>query len=82
MQNITVADAIGTVGVLIIVFTYFLLQIEKMDSKSLQFSLLNVVGSLMIFYSLMYNWNFSSVLIESFWIAISMFGVYKYFKTH
>jgi len=75
-----IVDVIGTIGVFIIVVTYFLLQIEKISSKSLSFSVLNVLGSLLIFYSLMYNWNLASVLIEFFWILISLFGVYKYFK--
>jgi hypothetical protein len=58
-----------------------MLQIDKIDPKGLSFSLLNTLGSIMIFYSLMYNWNLASVLIESFWIMISVYGVYKYYAT-
>jgi len=70
---------IGSIGVLIIIVVYFLLQADKINSKSLLFSVLNVLGSIMIFYSLMYNWNLASVLIEVFWIMISMYGIYKYY---
>jgi len=66
---------------MIIVGAYFMLQIDKIDPKGLSFSLLNTLGSIMIFYSLMYNWNLASVLIESFWIMISVYGVYKYYAT-
>jgi hypothetical protein len=64
---------------MIIVGAYFMLQIDKIDPKGLSFSLLNTLGSIMIFYSLMYNWNLASVLIESFWIMLSVYGVYKYY---
>ncbi len=77
-----IVDIIGTLGVIIIVMSYFLLQIEKISSKTLSFSVLNVIGSIFILYSLMYNWNLASVLIELFWILISLFGVYKYYKYH
>jgi len=75
-----IVDSIGSVGVVIIITTYLLLQLERIDSKSLQFSLLNSFGSVLILISLFYNWNLASVLIEGFWILISLFGVYRYFK--
>ncbi len=80
MQSLYIVDIIGSIGVFFIVIAYFLLQIETLSSKSFTFSLLNAVGSVMILYSLSYNWNFASVLIESFWVLISLFGLYKYFK--
>ena len=80
MQELHYYDYIGMIGVSIIVVTYFLLQIQKMVSTQLSYSLLNVIGSFMILYSLMFNWNLSSFIIEFFWILISLFGVWKYFN--
>jgi hypothetical protein len=74
-------DFIGLTGVSIIVTTYFLLQIHKLSSTDIKFSVLNIIGSLLILYSLLFNWNLPSVIIESFWILISLIGVYKYFKS-
>lgn len=76
----SIIDLVGSIGVVIIVATYFLLQVERIDSKSFLFSVLNVIGSVMILYSLMYNWNLASVLIEAFWIIISLFGIYKHYS--
>ena len=73
-------DIIGVSGVGIIVVTYFLLQIDRMDSKGFWYSFLNAFGSLMILYSLMYNWNLASFVIEFFWILISLFGLWKWWK--
>jgi len=77
---ITFADVVGTVGVLIIVLAYLLLQVERINPKSLEYSLSNAIGSIMILYSLMEHWNLASVVIEVFWIMISLYGVYKYFR--
>ena len=70
-------DVIGIIGVAIIVITYFLLQIEKIKSDDLQYSLLNIFGSVLILFSILQNWNLASFLIEIFWILISFIGVYK-----
>lgn len=72
-----IEDIIGTTGVALIVVTYFLLQIEKIKSTDLSYSVLNMLGSLMILISIFKNWNFASFLIEFFWILISLIGVYK-----
>ena len=79
-HNITTFDLIGLSGVAVILLTYFLLQMEKMASTSLAYSLLNILGSGLIMVSLSVNWNLSSVVIEVFWTVISLIGVYKYFK--
>ena len=73
-------DIVGTTGVAIIIVTYFLLQIGKISSETLTFSLSNAGGSALILYSLSYNWNMASVLIESFWILISLIGLFRVLK--
>lgn len=75
-----IIDFIGILGVFIIILTYFLLQIERISSKSFLYSFSNVFGSLLIIYSLCYNWNLASFLIEFFWILISLYGLWRWFK--
>ena len=72
-----IENIIGTVGVFIIIATYFFLQIEKIKSTDLSYSLLNAVGSLLILVSIFKNWNLASFLIEFFWILISLIGIFK-----
>lgn len=71
---------IGLLGVIVIITTYFLLQIDKIDSKSFSYSILNIVGSFFIIISLNKDWNLSAFIIEFFWIIISVYGIYKYFR--
>lgn len=72
-------DVISSMGTLLIVLTYLLLQINKIQSHSFLYSFLNLLGALLLAYSLLYNWNFASFMIEVFWIIISLIGLVKYF---
>jgi len=72
-----IPDLIGCIGTIIILITYFLLQIRKLSSEHLSYSLLNAGGALMILMSLMYSWNLAAVAMEIAWILISVYGVYE-----
>jgi hypothetical protein len=71
-------DILGTVGVAVIVLTYVLLQLERIRSDQLSYSLLNAAGALLILLSLYYSFNLPSFIVEFFWLLISLFGVAKY----
>lgn len=71
-------DILGTVGVAIIILTYVLLQIERLRSDELLYSLLNAVGAALVLISLVYSFNFPSFVVEFFWLLISLFGIGKY----
>jgi hypothetical protein len=71
-------DILGTLGVAIIIITYVLLQLERIRSQHLLYSLLNAIGALLILVSLYYSFNFPSFVVEPFWLLISLFGIGKY----
>ena len=73
-------DIIGTFGVGIIVVTYILLQVERIRSEHVLYSILNAIGALLILISLYYSFNFPSFIVEFFWLLISLFGVGKYLR--
>ncbi|MEE8042684.1 MAG: hypothetical protein V3T15_07820 [Pseudomonadales bacterium] len=68
-------DAIGGLGVAIIVLTYLLLQLERLDARGLSYSFLNGIGAALVIFSLMYEFNLSAFLIELFWLLISLLGL-------
>ncbi len=68
-------DLIGNLGVAVIVICYLALQLERMRSTDLSYSVLNAAGAILILISLTENFNLSAVVIEVFWIAISAIGV-------
>ena len=70
-------DLVGNVGVLLMVIAYLLLQLEKLSSSALSYSLLNAVGALLVMISLMFRFNLSAFMMEAFWLLISLYGLTK-----
>ena len=73
-------DILGTIGVGVIIIGYVLLQIERIRSEQVMYSLLNAVGALLILVSLYYSFNLPSFIVEFFWLLISIFGIGKYYR--
>lgn len=71
---------IGFVGMLFIVWAYFLLQLEKYTINSYAYQILNLVGAILLLISLFVHFNLGSFIIEVFWIVITLFGMYKNLK--
>lgn len=72
-------DFVGSIGVGIIIFTYVLLQTNRIKSDGLNYSLLNAVGATLIIISLAYSFNFAAFVVEFFWVLISIYGIARYF---
>jgi predicted membrane protein len=70
-------DLVGNIGVLLMVVAYLLLQIEKMSSSAVSYLLLNAVGATLVIISLKFRFNLSAVLMEVFWLLISLYGLMK-----
>ena len=73
-------DFVGNVGVVIIVVTYLMLQLNKLSSDGLAYSLLNAIGASLVVVSLLSNFYLSALLVEVFWVLISLVGIYRYFR--
>jgi len=73
-------DFLGNIGVVLIIIDYLLLQLNRIGSKSLSFSLLNAAGATLIIISLIFNFNLSAFIMEAVWVIISLFGLYRYFR--
>lgn len=73
-------DFLGNIGVFLILIMYLLLQTKKINSDSLIYSLLNAIGAVLILISLYFKFNLSAFIIESFWLLISIYGIYNCFN--
>ena len=71
------ADGIGLFGAALIVIAYFLLQTGRIDSLSLSFSVVNALGAAAILVSLLHESTLGAFAIESFWLIISVYGMYR-----
>jgi len=72
-------NVVGNLGVLLIVGSYFLVQIRRMSALNPPYILLNGMGALLILYSLWFDFNLSAFLIEVIWLLISLVGLGRYF---
>ena len=73
-----VSDMVGILGVALVIIAFFLVQIERITPKSAEYLYSNFFGSVMLLFSLYYNWNFASVVIEVLWLLISVYGIIKF----
>ena len=74
-MTVTWYDAVGFIGVILIVVAYLLLQLNKLPSSSPLYSGLNALGALLVIVSLLFDFNVSAFMMEAFWVLISLIGL-------
>lgn len=70
---------IGMVGATMILLAYVLLQNKKMTTDGIWYTLFNLIGSLLILFSLFFDFNLPSLFIEIVWITVSVMALVRYF---
>lgn len=75
-------DLLGNLGVAMVLWCYLLLQLQRLDIKALPYSLYNGIGAVLILVSLVVDFNLSSFIIEIAWLAISFYGVARWWSQH
>ena len=71
---------LGVTGAGLCTLMFFLLQAEKVDSQSLVFYVPNLIGGLLIFVSVLANFDpgdLGSIVMEGCWMVISVMGILK-----
>ena len=76
----TIPDLIGLTGVALLIVTYALLQLDKIDPKGFWYSFNNLLVAILVTVSLVYTPNLASIVIEVFWFLISLYGVVMFLK--
>tara|TARA_Y100001937_G_scaffold121491_1_gene180356 strand:- start:941 stop:1192 length:252 start_codon:yes stop_codon:yes gene_type:complete len=77
---VSIPDIIGFSGVALLIITYALLQLERIDPKGFWYSFNNMVVAILVSVSLYYTPNLASWVIEIFWFLISVYGLAMYYK--
>ena len=73
-------DAIGLIGVALILLAYLLLQRGALRPQRMVYLLMNLLGASLILVSLVRDWNLAAFVIEASWVAISLYGIAKTIK--
>lgn len=74
-----IPSIIGMVGAGMILLAYLLLQMGKMTTSGLWYTVVNLVGSLMILFSLFFDFNLPALFIEVVWITVSVVALVRLF---
>lgn len=75
-----IPSIVGMVGAAMILAAYLLLQIGKMTTGGWRYSALNLLGSLMILFSLFFDFNLPALFIEVVWITVSVVALVRSFR--
>jgi hypothetical protein len=70
-DDLTVPDAIGSVGALMLCAGYFLVSRRRVDPEGFSYQLMNLAGSVLLLVSLWFRPNPGAILIELIWAAIA-----------
>jgi hypothetical protein len=70
-------DLLGNMGVIVILATYLLLQLERVAVTNPSYSIVNGIGAAFILISLVSEFNLSAFIIEAAWLLISLFGLLR-----
>ena len=76
----TLPDIIGLSGVALLLVTYALLQLDRIDPKGFWYSFNNLIVAILVTVSLIYTPNLASIVIEIFWFIISLYGLIMWNK--
>lgn len=68
-------DFIGLLGVALVLAAYFFLQTGRLHFLDRRYLILNIIGSLAILFSLIFDFNLASFVIEASWVVISVYGL-------
>jgi len=71
-------DVVGSAGAATILVSYFLLQLQRLSSGGLTYSLVNAAGASLILVSLSVDFNLAAFIVEAFWLAISAIGIVRW----
>ncbi|HNP64434.1 MAG TPA: permease [Woeseiaceae bacterium] len=69
-------DFLGNLGVLLIIVSYFWMQIGRISGQDPLYSIVNAIGAALVLVSLYFDFNLSAFLVETFWLIISILGLF------
>jgi len=75
-----IPDFIGYIGVALLIVTYAMLQLDRIDPKGFWYSFNNMIVAMLVTVSLLYTMNKASMVIEVFWFIISVYGMVMYYS--
>ena len=73
----TLADAAGVFGVLLILVAYAGAQLGRLEPRRAAALVMNLVGAALILWSLVHRFNLASFLMEAAWAVVALYGLVR-----
>ncbi|TDF39662.1 hypothetical protein EYS14_09155 [Alteromonadaceae bacterium M269] len=70
-------NVLGILGAALIVGSYLLLNIGKMQADTYRYLIINSIGATGVLLSMIYDFNLAAFIIELFWLIVSLLGLYR-----
>lgn len=70
-------DALGVVGVLLILAAYAGAQLGRLEPRRAPALLMNLAGACLILGSLAFDFNLSAALMEGAWALVALYGLVR-----
>jgi len=70
-------DILGLLGVVFNLYAYARVQLKREYVKTMNYSLVNLLGALFLCISLLNKWNPASFTGNLIWCFISLYGIYR-----
>ena len=81
MPGFSLHDIAGLVGSAIIILAYFATQAGWFAVNDPRFAWANLIGAVLIIFTLTIDWNLAAFVMEVFWILISVYGLARYYSS-
>lgn len=70
-------DVVGLVGVLAYLHAYAMAQLQVLAITDWRCAVLNIVGGVLVMYSLLWSFNLASFVAQAFWMLFTVIGLVK-----
>lgn len=71
------SDFIGLMGVILMLYAYGRIQFKREYAKQMRYSVINLIGSGCLVFSLWQKWNMASFTGNMIWVLISIYGIFR-----
>ncbi|NND42707.1 MAG: hypothetical protein HKM96_04830 [Boseongicola sp.] len=81
-SELSIWEAVGLSGAMIYALNYSLVAFDRVTSRSPRYYSANLVAASLVMASLSHSFNLASVVIQSFFISVSVIGIVRHLGTH
>lgn len=76
-MNRIIIDLFGWAGAFEVLLAYFLISLNKIESKSYKYQLLNLTGAIFLIINTLYIKAYPSAFVNVVWVGVALYALLK-----